>query len=77
MDLTRDHVNNFWDTSTPINQTKSPVGTYTGPDAARVNNFIYVWIIKALSSFDRFNPHYNSKNTNKNEYNKSLTHTFY
>ena len=29
--LTRDHVNNFWDTSTPIHQTKSLVGTYTGP----------------------------------------------
>ena len=40
--LTRDHVNNFWDTSTPIHQTKSPVGTYTGPDAGRVNNYIYV-----------------------------------
>ena len=30
--LTRDHVNNFWDTSTPIHQTKSLVGTYTGPE---------------------------------------------
>ena len=56
--LTCDHVNNFWDTSTPIHQTKSLVGTYTGPDAGRVNNYIYVWIIKALSSFDKFNPHY-------------------
>ena len=52
--LTRDHVNNFWDTSTPIHQAKSLVGNYTGPDAGRVNNYIYtyVWIIKALSSFD-------------------------
>ena len=40
--LTRDHVNNFWDTSTPIHQTKSLVGNYTGPDAGRVNNYIYV-----------------------------------
>ena len=37
--LTRDHVNNFWDTSTPIHQTKSMVGTYTGPNPARVNNY--------------------------------------
>ena len=42
--LTRDHVNNFWDTSTPIHQTKSPVGTYTGPDAGRVNNYIYIYM---------------------------------
>ena len=27
--LTRDHVNNFLDTSTPIYQAKSLVGTYT------------------------------------------------
>ena len=40
--LIRDHVNNFWDTSTPIHQTKSPVGAYTGPEAGRVSNYIYV-----------------------------------
>ena len=54
--LTRDHVNNFWDPSKPIHHTKSLVGTYTGPDAGRVSN-VHVWITKALSSFDRFNPH--------------------
>ena len=43
--LTCDHVNNFWDTSTPIHQIKSLVGTYTGPNAGRVNNYIYMWII--------------------------------
>ena len=47
MKLTCDHVNNFWDTSTPIYQTKSLVGTYTGPYAGRVNNYTHVWIIKA------------------------------
>ena len=36
--LARDHVNNFWDTSTPICQTESLTGIYTGPDAGRVNN---------------------------------------
>ena len=46
--LTREHVNNFCDTSTPIYQTKNLVGTYTGPDAGRVNKYIHVWIIKAL-----------------------------
>ena len=40
--LTRNHVNNFWDTSIPIYQTKSLVGTYTGPDAGRVNNYTCV-----------------------------------
>ena len=35
--LARDHVNNFWDTSTPICQTESLTGIYTGPDAGRVN----------------------------------------
>ena len=29
--LARDHVNNFWDTSTPIYQTESLTGIYTGP----------------------------------------------
>ena len=29
--LTRDHANNFWDTSTPICQTESLTGIYTGP----------------------------------------------
>ena len=29
--LARDHVNNFWDTSTPICQTESLTGIYTGP----------------------------------------------
>ena len=36
--LARDYVNNFWDTSTPICQTESLTGIYTGPDAGRVNN---------------------------------------
>ena len=30
--LARDHVNNFWDTSTPICQTESLTGIYTGPE---------------------------------------------
>ena len=48
--LTREHVNNFWDTSRPIHQTKSLEGTYTGPDAGRLNNYIHVWNVdfKAL-----------------------------
>ena len=29
--LALDHVNNFWDTSTPICQTESLTGIYTGP----------------------------------------------
>ena len=41
--MTPDHVNNFWDTITPILQTKSLVSTYTRPDAGRVNN--YIWAI--------------------------------
>ena len=41
--MTPDHVNNFWDTITPILQTKSLVGTYTRPNAGRVNN--YIWAI--------------------------------
>ena len=41
--MTPDHVNNFWDIITPIHQTKSLVGTYTRPDAGRVNN--YIWAI--------------------------------
>ena len=36
--LACDHVNNFWDTSTPICQTESLTGIYTEPDAGRVNN---------------------------------------
>ena len=36
--LARDHVNSFWDTSTPICQTESLTGIYTGPDAGRLNN---------------------------------------
>ena len=36
--LARDHVNNFWGTSTPICQTESLTGIYTGLDAGRVNN---------------------------------------
>ena len=31
--LTRDHVNNFWDTGTPICRTECPAGIYTGPSA--------------------------------------------
>ena len=38
--LTRDHVNNFWDTSTPIYQTKNLVGTYTGPENVVEPRFI-------------------------------------
>ena len=30
--LARDHVNNFWDTSTPICQTENLTGIYTGPE---------------------------------------------
>ena len=35
--LARDHVNNFWDTNTPICQTESLTGIYTGPE-----NIIFV-----------------------------------
>ena len=35
---TRDHVNNFWDTSTPICQSRYLAGIYTGPNAGQVNS---------------------------------------
>ena len=33
--LARDHAKNVWDTSTPICQTESLTGIYTGPVAGR------------------------------------------
>ena len=72
--LTRDHVNNFWDTSTPIHQTKSLVGTYTGPDAGRMNN--YMCGLLRPYSYDKFNPHYKIRVHIKMNTIKNLSHIF-